>query len=254
MDNFMEKITHQFDSTDLIRANAQADAAELENTKEQLVLFESHMEKVDGALSDLRQVNLKNIETAEELNNLARQSGERIGAEADKLGATSERIDETAQKLGLSTVRLGESADKLGEATDKLEEAFGSVKDESLSKIKETSEISIAGINKTIDESLAKIAEIQDTADATAAIGESVGALSEKLDTLYKQLEEYMHTDHVKIYRNVQASVVEELSKQTEEIKNSTKHKSAATPLMIVNLVVSLLTLAMIILSYLGIL
>ena len=288
MDNFMEKVQHRFDSGDMIRANAQAEAAELSSAKEQLVRFESQMEKVDGALSDLRQVNMKNMETAEELKAIAKESGDkigqgaetlgtaanRIGEEAEKLGSTSERIGETAQKLGLSTVRLGESAESLSASTEslsastekidvaakelsatteKLGSAFDSMKDESLSKIKETSEISIAGINKTIDESLAKIAEIQDSSDSVEQIAETIGALSEKLDTVYKQLEEFAHTDHVKIYRNVQASVVEELGKQTEELKASGPKKSFVMPLVIVNLIFTLATLAFLILNWLGI-
>ncbi|MCR5501901.1 MAG: hypothetical protein K6F53_02740 [Lachnospiraceae bacterium] len=268
MDNFMEKVAHRFDSSDMIRANAQAEAAELDQTREQLVRFESQMEKVDGALTDLRQVNMKNVETAEELRSIARESGEKIGAEAAKLGTTSERIGETAQKLGLSTVRLGESAEKLSESTEKIDvaaqkldstteklgAAFDSVKDESLSRIKETSELSIAGINKTIDESLAKIAEIQDSSDSTEELGEIVNGLSEKLDTLHKQLEEFAHTDHVKIYRNVQASFVEELGKQTEELKGSMPKKGAAVPLIIVDLVFTVLTFAFLLLNWFGLL
>lgn len=226
MDNFMERITHRFEDTDMIMANGQADAAELDNTKEQLVRFENQLQKVDSALSDMRQVNLKNIESAENMQTLSKDTSE-------KLGRTAEKLDESANRLGRT---------------------LDSVKDESLSKIKETSEASIAGINKTLDESLAKIAEIKENSEGAQAIGESINALSEKLDTLYKQQEEFMHTDHVKIYRNVQASVVEELAKQTEELKKAQKKKGAIIPLVVINLIISLGTLAMVVLSYLGIL
>ena len=39
MDNFMDKITQKLNSQDMIRANAAADAAELENLENQVTVF-----------------------------------------------------------------------------------------------------------------------------------------------------------------------------------------------------------------------
>ena len=39
MDNFMDKIAQKLNSQELIRANAAADAAELENLEKQLAIF-----------------------------------------------------------------------------------------------------------------------------------------------------------------------------------------------------------------------
>ncbi|MCR4787339.1 MAG: hypothetical protein K5888_02015 [Lachnospiraceae bacterium] len=211
MDNFMERITNRFSANDIIRANLQADADELDGAKEQLAVFEDQMEKVDTALSDLRQINLKNIETAQEISNMTKDSTERIN------------------------------------------KAFSDMQTESVSRIKETSDLSIAGINKTVEESLAKISEIQND-DIEKSVKDGINEIIEKLGEMRSQMEEASHIDHVKIYRNVQASFVEELSKQATEIKAETRKKGAIIPLLIITMIASLGSLAVTVLHILGIL
>lgn len=212
MDNFMEKLTHKFSATDLIKANSQADAAELESKKEQIMRFESQMEKVDNALSDIRELNLRNVESAQEVQNLAK--------------ASSEKITQTV----------------------------GTLESESVSRIKETSDLSIAGINKTVDESIAKIEQIRGAAENTEALNESLNALSDKLVKMRGEMEEYLHTDHVKIYRNVQVSMNEEFEKRTAEIIAATKKKGAIVPLEVIILLLVAADLAINVLKLLGIL
>lgn len=210
MDNFMDRITHKFSATEMIKANSQADAAELDTAKEQIALFENQMNKVDTALSDMRQVNLKNIEAAQELQTMTKDS------------------------------------------TAKITQCVGNMENESVSRIKQTSDVSIAGINKTVEESLAKIGQIKESADSIAAIKECVDTISAKLDSLRKDMEDYNHTDHVKIYRNVQAAFVDELGKSSEEIKAATKKKGAIIPLLTITMLASLAALALTILQMLG--
>lgn len=210
MDNFMERITHKFSATEMIKANSEADAAVLDTAKEQIALFENQMTKVDGALSDMRQVNLKNIEVAQELQAMTKDS------------------------------------------TAKITQCVGNMENESVSRIKQTSDVSIAGINKTVDESLAKIAQIKESADSIEAIKECVDTISAKLDSLRKDMEEYNHTDHVKIYRNVQAAFVDELGRTATDIKASAKKKGAMIPLLVITMLASLASLAITILHMLG--
>lgn len=186
MDNFMEKISHKYDATDMIRANSEAEAAQLDAQKEQLMLFEAQLNKVDSALSDMREINMKNIETAQDVQNLARTSTE--------------------------------------------------------------------GISKAIEESIARIDNIKDSADPTEAIETGLDSLKEALLAMRKETEEYMHTDHVKIYRNVQAAFSEELAKKTDELKAEIHKKNALFPMVIITMIVSLGSLALSVLRILGIL
>lgn len=197
MDNFMEKLTHKFSATDMIKANSQADAAELENKRQQLMMFESQMEKVDGAISDIRELNLKNMESAKEIQDLAKTSSDNISKAADA---------------------------------------------------------SIAGINKTVDESLAKIEKIKESKDSVEAINSGMDALSDKLVKVRGELEDYLHADHVKIYRNVQSAFNEELEKRTAEIISETKKIKKIYPVIVLTMLIALADLAIKVLQMLGIL
>ncbi len=218
MDNFMDKITEKLNSQEIIKANAAADAAALENLEKQLALFKDQMEKYDGCLQEMRRLNLKNIESAQGVNELAQKAN-----------------------------------DTLGHTAGELENA-------SVSRIKEASAASIAGINQTLSESLAKIAEIKENSDAldkvTANMTETMEGLNARLEELFKSMEDFLHIDNVKVYRNVQASMVEELGKQTAEIKEeqgkAVKSSKVMLPYLIVTMVAVIINLAITIARVLG--
>lgn len=212
MDNFMEKLTHKFTPSEVIRANSQAEAAEMESKKEQIRMFENQMEKVDNAISDIRELNLKNIEAVQDIQNMAKTSSERIEA------------------------------------------SVGRMESETVSMIKETSDISIAGINKTVDESLARIEKIKADTDSTDAINAGIAAVIEKMEKSQRELEDRLHADHVKVYRNVQASLIEELDKRTTDIKRGIVSKGLVVTLLVVTLLVAGADLAVNVLKILGIL
>lgn len=206
MDNFMDKIAQKLNSQELIRANAAADAAELENLEKQLAIFKEQMEKYDDCIQEMRKLNLKNIESAQGVQNLADQANEKIG------------------------------------------QTVGEVEAESVSRIKQTSEVSIAGINQALSESLAKIAEIKENSDNLEQITENMSGLQDKLEELFRNLEDFLHTDNVKVYRNVQASVVEELEKQTTELKETVERTASRNkvllPFVIITMIISIANMA----------
>ena len=79
MDNFMDKISQKLNSQEIIRANAAADAAALENLEKQLTLFKDQMEKYDDCIQEMRKLNLKNIESAQGVQELADKANEKLG-------------------------------------------------------------------------------------------------------------------------------------------------------------------------------
>ena len=206
MDNFMDKIAQKLNAQELIRANAAADAAELESLEKQLAIFKEQMEKYDDCLQEMRKLNLKNIESAQGVQNLA-----------DK-------------------------------ANEKLDQTVGEVEAESVSRIKQTSEVSIAGINQTLSESLAKIAEIKENSDNLEQITENMSGLQAKLEEQFRNLEDFLHTDNVKVYRNVQAAMVEELEKQTTELREAVEQNASRNkillPFVIVTMIISITNVA----------
>lgn len=206
MDNFMDKISQKLNSQEIIRANAAADAAALENLEKQLTLFKDQMEKYDDCLQEMRKLNLKNIESAQGVQELADKANEKLG------------------------------------------QTVGEVEAVSVSKIKETSDLSIAGINQTLSESLAKIAEIKENSDSLEKITENMSGLQTRLEELFKSMEDFLHTDNVKVYRNVQAAMIEELEKQTTVLKDeqekAAKSNKLVLPFMIVTMIITIANLA----------
>ena len=216
MDNFMDKIAQKLNSQELIRANAAADAAELESLEKQLAIFKEQMDKYDDCIQEMRKLNLKNIESAQGVQNLADTANEKLG------------------------------------------QTVGEVEAESVSRIKQTSEVSIAGINQALSESLAKIAEIKENSDNLEQITDqlidnfksvnNMSGLQTKLEELFRNLEDFLHTDNVKVYRNVQASVVEELEKQTTELKGAVEQTASRNrvllPFVIITMVISIANVA----------
>lgn len=206
MDNFMDKISEKLNSQEIIRANAAADAAALENLEKQLTLFKDQMEKYDDCLQEMRKLNLKNIESAQGVQELADKAGEKLGQTAEEVGAAS------------------------------------------VSKIKETSDLSIAGINKTLNESLAKIAEIKENPESIEQLTRELSDIQTRLESQFKSLEDYLHTDNVKVYRNVQAAMIEELDKQTAQLKEeqskSSKNSEMLLFFVIVTMVISIANIA----------
>lgn len=214
MDNFMDKVAEKLNSQEIIRANAAADAAALENLEKQLTLFKNQMEKYDDCLQEMRRLNLKNIESAQGVQELADKANEKLG------------------------------------------ETVGNMEAASVSRIKETSDLSIAGINQTLNESLAKIAEIKENSDNLEQVTENMAELQTKIEERFKTMEDFLHVDNVKVYRNVQAAMIEELGKQEAQLKEEqnklARGNKAMLPFVIVTMIVTITNLAVTIARILG--
>lgn len=227
MDNFMDKISQKLNSQDMIRANAAADAAEMENLENQVAVFKEQIEKYDDCLQEMRKLNLKNMESAQGVQNLAEQA--------------SEKLEKTVGEVESASVsRIQQTSDL------------------SIAGIRQTSDASIAGINQAVAQSLAKIAEIKDNSDNDnlEKITEAVSGLLTRQDEAFKNLEDFLHTDNVKVYRNVQAAMIEELEKQTNELKEAQEKAAKGTkiilPFAIITMILSLANLGILAVRILG--
>ncbi len=138
MDSFKDKIAERFGTTDIIRANSQAEADELKNAR-------ARVEDLEKAVSDMRRLNLKCAETNELTNQV--------------VAAAIEKIEETRN----------------------------------------------SGLSADASEELAKL-----SADMTA--------LKESLEKSFKEQEENFHKENVRVYRNVQGAMIDELKQQSEAI------------------------------------
>ena len=88
MDTFVDKLSQRLTAHEMIKANAAADAAELQKTKEQV-------EQYDALLREIREINTVNTEAAKQVVALATESLKKI-EDTDRVSLL---IDECLAKI-----------------------------------------------------------------------------------------------------------------------------------------------------------
>ncbi len=73
-------------------------------------------------------------------------------------------------------------------------------------------------INRLVSESIVKISEMQADTEGIEQVQDALDELEQAVVAKLDNVNENIHKECVKVYRNVQASVVEENGKQTESI------------------------------------
>lgn len=148
MDTFMDKLAQKFTAQEMIKANAAAEAAELQRTREQIKQY-------NECLNEMKLVN-------EDTKNALAQIEKTLSAGMEQF-----------QKAEIPT------------------ESFQELVEYSLSRIKELQ---------------------QNTEEIQAD-------LKNHLDSKSSELADFVHKENVKVYRNVQAAMVEECRKQSEVLE-----------------------------------
>lgn len=164
-------------------------------------------------------------------------------------------MDKLAQKLNAQEIIRANSAadaEELGKLKSQLKEynecleKMQKLLDDGASKL-EGAQLNGAELNRLVQESIDKLQVIQQTTQQSAdnideidmaleewknslttllteqkeSMDSALGAQQEKIDAKLAECNENVHKECVKVYRNVQAVVVEEDAKQTENVINS---------------------------------
>lgn len=148
MDTFMDKLAQKFTAQEMIKANAAAEAAELQRTRDQVKQY-------DSCLQEMRKVN-----------------------------------EDTKAVLEQMKKSLAESLEQFQNA-----------------------EIPTEGLNELIESGLERIRELQQNTEDIQI------DMKQHLDEKSNELAEFVHKENVKVYRNVQAVVVDELKNQSEALE-----------------------------------
>ncbi len=180
MDTFMDKLAQKFTAQEMIKANAAAEAAELQRARDQVKQY-------NDCLREMKQVN-------------------------EDTKAALAQIEKT-----------------LSAGMEQFQNA----------------EIPTEGFNELVESSLNRILELQQNTE------EIQSDIKAHLDDASSQITDFVHKENVKVYRNVQAVVVEELKKQNEALdeklyllarKQSSIMKAAATAMIFALLSAAALT------------
>ena len=209
MDNFMDKIAQKISAQEMIRANAEADAAEMKKFQKEAEDSSVQMKQYDDLLQQMRKLNLTNVESADELKKL-------VSSELTEMNST-----------------LSSGADK--------------IVDESLKKIEEV-KVQLESQTGISDEMQAAFDKLKDICEANTA----------QMKELFKKSEENAHSENVKVYRNVQAALAEEIGRQTEELTRQQK-KAMGTykvllPFAVLTLIAALSSVGLLAASIFGLL
>lgn len=263
MDNFIDRITNRFSGQDAIKANAEAEAYEMRKLKSQTEQAQRALAQYDACMQEMRKLNLRNAESAQAVQTLidnaqvVLRSLKDTAYSAEKNTRAREMMDEIKDTI----IDSGKKIDNLAEKIVKNEKA-AELADKLSGTEKRLSGISekMAAADKNIIGIGDKITALEECiAEVHAAIKENSEAFSASKNIrndIKGDLEEAVHKENVKVYRNVQAALSDEVGKQTQALMDDSqgirKLNKALIVLVAVSLVVGLGNLGVLIAQLLG--
>lgn len=164
----MDKLAQKINAQEMIKANSQAEAEEMQRLQLQV----SEYEKI---LQEMRKLNYRNTELSEKLDLM-------IGDNAGKI----QNMKEEEQRL-IAALR-----DLTDEQTRNRE----------------------AELERRAEERLER-----DRAEE-ARKQTDISAITDLLENKFQKSDDFVHKENVKVYRNVQAVVVEEIKRSVEHAQN----------------------------------
>lgn len=99
-------------------------------------------------------------------------------------------------------------------------------------------------VNQLVEEAIAKIQEMQKAELDMEALEAKLDELKTSIQPMLDQLSEHVHKENVKVYRNVQAVVVDETAKVNETLSKNVKSLSGKLTAVLTISIVALLASA----------
>ena len=209
----------------------------------------------EGYLREMRQVTLKNVETLD----ATPRCTDKCAAGMQKLAEQSlDGIQKvTAESAGGLRRIIETGTSNLSRMADAGEENLNRTAQECLARLKDSAEAALSQIAAAQEKNL-------ETAAAVEKIEQAILEHMESVKELMKQSDDFTHRENVKVYRNVQAVVVDEVKKQTEAMaaqkdeltaQNETlqKQNRGLKPLLIVTLLAAVANIALLVCQIAGV-
>ena len=112
----------------------------------------------------------------------------------------------------------------------------------------------VAEVQKVLKECMEKLEAMQETGAQTADNGEALNEIRDLLEQKFQQSDDFIHKENVRVYRNVQAALVEELNKQAEVLKEEQPKSSGNKAVVPISILILLGVIANIVLQVLSML
>lgn len=269
MDNFMDKLAKRFNAGEIIKANAQAEARDMKRMQERTAEYERLMQ-------EMRRLNLKNVEVTEQVQQLIKcgieqiegygnagellegkidQTDGLIKEEAQSLKTAAEAAREEVQALCEDVSKLSVKADEgLSGVSGRLDEIERAV-EASFEQAFERLETAAAADRYATEEGLKEVSglvrqmeeSLRQNEEALKTVREILVATRMSVEEGQKRLEEHVHKENVRVYRNVQAVITDEATKKARELntrldqlESSAKKNGGVRPLLIITFLLAL--------------
>lgn len=248
-------------------------------------------EKLLGVSDRLSDVDEKLTDVGNRLSGVDEKLtdvGDRFSGVDEKLtgvdGAVEKLLAENAQSLAMlkewnEQKQQGsqtETLDTVRAVEDKLEHLSGNIADNAirqhslLQDMAVNTENALQDLTRTTEDALQNLqnkleqqkpADNAELIEATGQIKEMIVNIRLYLDDVQKHVEDYVHKEDVKVYRNVQAVLMEQLSNKTRDLNDhmdalekSVQKSKGTKPLLVFAILLSAASLTIQILQMLGIL
>lgn len=248
-------------------------------------------EKLLGVSDRLSDVDEKLTDVGDRLSGVDEKLtdvGDRFSGVDEKLtcvdGAVEKLLAENAQSLAMlkewnEQKQQGsqtETLDTVRAVEDKLEHLSGNIADNAirqhslLQDMAVNTENALQDLTRTTEDALQNLqnkleqqkpADNAELIEATGQIKEMIVNIRLYLDDVQKHIEDYVHKEDVKVYRNVQAVLMEQLSNKTRDLNDhmdalekSVQKSKGTKPLLVFAILLSAASLTIQILQMLGIL
>ncbi len=186
MDMFMDKLAQKLNAQEIIKANTAADTEELNRLKNQVAQYNECLDKLRKLID----------ESTEEMKGASQESAAGIGR----------LLEESLAKIREIRQESTDAADdKVNGLADSVNTHFDSLNGQ------------LDAVNLNLDNVTNAVSEIRDQM-ASAQENKKDDGLEER----FASVEENVHKECVKVYRNVQAVVVEESGKQAKALEEIT--------------------------------
>lgn len=254
MDTFIDKLAQRLTAQEMIKANTAADAEELHKVQGQVKQYEAYLDE----MQNINSATAAAVTRLEHASEASTEMVDRLEHASVASAAVIERLEGTIESALQAISRMEQMQDVSAQLADKLEHAgvASAAASERIDQVVNVgierlqhAEVNTDGINELVETSIGKIREIQESGDNMQTL------LRDSATSQNETISDFVHKENVKVYRNVQAVVVEEAAKQTERLEKvsqdtSTKMK-AVLGISLVALLASLSSLVFQILTYL---
>ncbi len=144
MDSFMDKIAQKFTAQDMIKANSAAEEKEMKRLRMQVAEY-------DERLQEMRKLNLKNLELADQLQALIAQGQEKVDAiQKESAENDAESINTLEQSVQAVKDAMDAQSQKLSEISEQI---MDHVHKEDV-KVYRNVQAAVADENKALSENL----------------------------------------------------------------------------------------------------